>query len=45
VRYVELARALGIPVGGSAPLAPVREAVLELRRGKGMVVDTEDPTR
>jgi UDP-N-acetylmuramate dehydrogenase len=30
-------------VGGSAPLAQVREAVLELRRGKGMVVDTEDP--
>jgi UDP-N-acetylmuramate dehydrogenase len=43
VRYVELARALGIPVGGSAPLDRVREAVLELRRGKGMVVDTDDP--
>jgi len=43
VRYVELARVLGVPVGGSAPLAEVREAVLELRRGKGMVVDTEDP--
>ena len=31
------------PVGGSAPLAEVREAVLELRRGKGMVIDPADP--
>jgi UDP-N-acetylmuramate dehydrogenase len=43
IRYVELARALGVPVGGRAPLARVREAVLALRRGKGMVVDPEDP--
>ncbi len=43
VRYAELARRLGVPVGGSAPLADIRAAVLELRRGKGMVIDPEDP--
>ena len=39
IRYAELARALGVPVGATAPLADVREAVLALRRGKGMVLD------
>jgi UDP-N-acetylmuramate dehydrogenase len=43
VRYPELARALGIEVGGTAPLADARAAVLALRRGKGMVVDPGDP--
>jgi UDP-N-acetylmuramate dehydrogenase len=43
VRYAELARALGVPVGGRAPLADVRAAVLDLRRGKGMVIDPADP--
>jgi UDP-N-acetylmuramate dehydrogenase len=43
LRYAELARTLDRPVGGSAPLAEVREAVLGLRRGKGMVIDPEDP--
>ena len=43
VRYAELARALGVPEGGRAPLATVREAVLALRRGKGMVLDPADP--
>ncbi len=43
VRYGELARALGIDLGASAPAAAVREAVLGLRRGKGMVVDPADP--
>ena len=43
IRYAELARTLGVPVGGRAPLADVREAVLALRRGKGMVVDPDDP--
>jgi UDP-N-acetylmuramate dehydrogenase len=42
VRYVELARALGIEPGGRAPLAMVRSAVLALRRSKGMVFDPED---
>jgi UDP-N-acetylmuramate dehydrogenase len=41
--YAELCRTLDIPVGGSAPLAEVRAAVLALRRGKGMVIDPEDP--
>jgi UDP-N-acetylmuramate dehydrogenase len=43
LRYAELARALGVPVGGAAPLADVREAVLALRRRKGMVIDPDDP--
>ena len=43
LRYAELARALGVPVGGSAPLADVCEAVLALRRRKGMVIDPADP--
>jgi UDP-N-acetylmuramate dehydrogenase len=42
VRYAELARALGVQPGDRAPSADVREAVLELRRGKGMVLDAED---
>jgi UDP-N-acetylmuramate dehydrogenase len=43
IRYPELARALGIEVGARAPSADVREAVLALRRGKGMVLDPDDP--
>lgn len=43
VRYAELARALGVEVGARVPLAEVREAVLALRRGKGMVLDAADP--
>ena len=43
VRYAELARALGIPEGASAPLAAVRAAVLALRRNKGMVIEPGDP--
>jgi UDP-N-acetylmuramate dehydrogenase len=43
VRYDELARALGVPLGGQAPLPVVREAVLGLRAGKGMVLDPADP--
>ncbi|CAI9399705.1 UDP-N-acetylmuramate dehydrogenase [Nocardioides sp. T2.26MG-1] len=42
VAYAELARTLGVEVGGRAPLADVRAAVLELRRGKGMVLDAAD---
>jgi len=40
--YAELARTLGVEAGGRAPLADVREAVLGLRRGKGMVLDAAD---
>jgi UDP-N-acetylmuramate dehydrogenase len=43
LRYAELARTLGVPLGGRAPLAEVRAAVLGLRRGKGMVIDPADP--
>jgi UDP-N-acetylmuramate dehydrogenase len=42
VAYAELARALGVEVGQRAPSADVREAVLGLRRGKGMVLDAAD---
>jgi UDP-N-acetylmuramate dehydrogenase len=42
VRYAELARALGVAEGERSPLADVREAVLALRRGKGMVLDADD---
>ena len=43
LRYAELARVLGASVGGRAPLTEVRAAVLALRRGKGMVIDPDDP--
>ncbi len=43
VGYAELARRLGVEVGDRAPLSDVREAVLALRRGKGMVLDAADP--
>jgi UDP-N-acetylmuramate dehydrogenase len=42
LRYLELARRLGVEPGGSAPLGQVRETVLELRRQKGMVLDEAD---
>ncbi|KUP98088.1 UDP-N-acetylmuramate dehydrogenase [Thermobifida cellulosilytica] len=43
IRYAELARTLGVAQGDRVPLADAREAVLALRRGKGMVVDPADP--
>jgi UDP-N-acetylmuramate dehydrogenase len=43
IAYAELARALSVPVAGTAPLLDVCRAVLRLRRGKGMVVDPHDP--
>ncbi len=42
VRYAELAGRLGVEVGDRVPAADVRAAVLELRRGKGMVLDAGD---
>ena len=42
IAYAELARTLGVAEGGRAPLGEVREAVLGLRRGKGMVLDADD---
>ncbi|MGR6912831.1 UDP-N-acetylmuramate dehydrogenase [[Actinomadura] parvosata] len=41
--YEELARRLGTEAGGRVPLDRARAAVLELRRGKGMVLDPDDP--
>jgi UDP-N-acetylmuramate dehydrogenase len=43
VRYGELSRVLGVAEGGQVPLADARSAVLELRRGKGMLLDDTDP--
>lgn len=43
IRYAELARALGVELGARAPARDVAEAVLALRRGKGMVLDAADP--
>jgi UDP-N-acetylmuramate dehydrogenase len=43
IRYAELARKLDVALGDTAPLRDVREAVLDLRRGKGMVIDPDDP--
>ena len=42
VRYAELARHLGVGIGDRAPLPDVRQAVLDLRRRKGMVLDAAD---
>jgi UDP-N-acetylmuramate dehydrogenase len=42
VRYAELARSLDVAQGTRAALRDVREAVLGLRRGKGMVLDARD---
>jgi UDP-N-acetylmuramate dehydrogenase len=43
VAYAQLASALGVQLGDRVPLARVREAVLALRAGKGMVLDPDDP--
>jgi UDP-N-acetylmuramate dehydrogenase len=42
VVYAELADRLGVAIGDRAAAADVRAAVLELRRGKGMVLDEDD---
>jgi UDP-N-acetylmuramate dehydrogenase len=42
IRYAELARVLGVAVGERAPAADVRQAVLELRNAKGMVLVADD---
>lgn len=43
IRYAELAKALGIREGATAPLREVRDTVIALRRTKGMVLDPNDP--
>lgn len=42
VQYRDVAEALGIAIGECAPLKQVREAVLEQRRRRGMVLDEAD---
>ena len=42
IGYAELASRLGVAVGERAPASEVRAAVLDLRRGKGMVLDPAD---
>jgi UDP-N-acetylmuramate dehydrogenase len=42
IRYAELARALDVAPGSRVPVAAAREAVLGLRRAKGMVLDPDD---
>ncbi|MGH6653959.1 MAG: UDP-N-acetylmuramate dehydrogenase [Actinocrinis sp.] len=42
VRYKDVAAALGVGIGERAPLKAVREAVLEQRRRRGMVLDPDD---
>lgn len=42
IRYAELARTLGVQVGDRVDSRAVRDAVLDLRRGKGMVLDAAD---
>ena len=42
IGYAELAARLGVAVGERAASGDVREAVLDLRRGKGMVLDAAD---
>lgn len=42
IRYRELASTLGAKEGDRVPSAQVRDTVLDLRRGKGMVLDPED---
>jgi UDP-N-acetylmuramate dehydrogenase len=42
IRYTELARVLGVRQGKQVPVDLARAAVLELRRGKGMVLDPAD---
>jgi UDP-N-acetylmuramate dehydrogenase len=43
VGYAELARRLGVELGARAPLQDVRDTVITVRRGKGMVLDPADP--
>lgn len=42
VRYAQLAAVLGVELGARVPAREVRQAVLELRAAKGMVLDPAD---
>ncbi len=43
IRYAALADGLGVELGARVPLADAREAVLDQRRRRGMVLDDDDP--
>lgn len=43
VAYAQLADKLGVDLGARVPARDLREAVLELRRSKGMILDPTDP--
>lgn len=43
IRYDQLADILGVDVGEQLPLDEVRDAVVSLRRARGMVLDPADP--
>ena len=43
IRYADLAGALDVPIGERAEASVVRDAVLQLRASKGMVLDEQDP--
>jgi UDP-N-acetylmuramate dehydrogenase len=42
VKYSQLAQALGCSLGALAPASEIRQAVLQIRRAKGMVLESED---
>jgi UDP-N-acetylmuramate dehydrogenase len=42
IGYAELARVLGVDLGATAKASDVRDAVLQLRHSKGMVLDAAD---
>lgn len=42
VRYKQLADHLGVELASRVPLTKIREAVLDLRRSKGMLLDEDD---
>lgn len=42
IAYADVARGLGVELGARVPLAEAREAVLEQRRRRGMVLDPND---
>lgn len=43
ITYLELAKKLDVQLGDKAPVTAVRDAVLELRSSKGMLLSADDP--
>lgn len=43
IKYAELAKALAVGEGATAPLELVKKTICELRKKKGMVLDPSDP--